>query len=111
MSIELAWAGGFFDGEGTFYRRTRRKGQEFNIEVSQTDRRPLDRFCAAVGHGKVINRNGRGNIKPHYMWVCYRREQVFDVANKLWLYLSEPPKEQIIKATKEFTGHGGSCGV
>lgn len=111
MSTELAWAAGFFDGEGTFYRRSRRSRKEFNIEVSQRDRRVLDRFNEAVGHGKVINRNGRGATKPHFMWVCYRREDVYSTVNKLWPYLGEVKKEQIIRATDDITGHGGSCGV
>ena len=108
MVSELAWAAGFFDGEGTIYQRSRRSQKEWNIEVAQKDRRPLDRFVSAVGHGKVINRNGRGHTKPHFMYVCYKMNDREDVLNALWPYLSEPKKEQALKVV---TGHGGSCGV
>lgn len=107
MEFEQAWAAGFFDGEGTYYRRNRRNLKDTNIEIAQLDPRPLTRFQKAVNQGKVINRKGRGHTKPHFMWVCYRKDDVEDVVNQLWPHLSEPKKEQILKAL----GHGGSCGV
>ena len=99
MVSELAWAAGFFDGEGTVYCRTRHQKYKYvNAEVAQRDRRPLDRFCAAVGLGKVIDRKGRGNTKPHYMWVCYTQEDIKTVFEKLWPFLSDPKKEQYERA-------------
>jgi hypothetical protein len=105
---ELAWAAGFFDGEGTIYNRTRKqKYSYYNLEIAQRDIRPLERFLAAVGEGKIIPRKARGRTKEHFMWVCWQQEGVMSILNKLWPYLSEPKKEQTINVT----GKGGSCGV
>lgn len=101
MVFEAAWAAGFFDGEGTYYRRTRRTQKECNMEVSQLDIRPLERFLSAVNEGKIISRNGRKHTKPHFMWVCYKQEDRENVVNKLWPFLSEPKKEQILRACAE----------
>ena len=60
-TLELAWAAGFFDGEGcvrwrtckeTRNNRTREYGS-FSLQIAQVHREPLDRFAAAVGAGKV----------------------------------------------------------
>jgi hypothetical protein len=61
----------------------------------------------AVKLGKIIPRKGRGHTKPHFMYVCYKMEDREDVINKLWPFLAEPKKEQILRVL----GHGGSCGV
>jgi hypothetical protein len=50
---EVIWAAGFFDGEGTTGTRTQRGHTYLVLQVAQVDRRPLDRFGAAVGVGKV----------------------------------------------------------
>ena len=48
---ELAWAAGFFDGEGCFCFSE--AGQYVCVSITQTEREPLDRFERAVGLGKV----------------------------------------------------------
>ena len=59
--IELAWAAGFFDGEGNARfrlneekrpQRSRSYGT-FTIQIGQIDRGVLDRFQRAVGLGKI----------------------------------------------------------
>jgi hypothetical protein len=56
-SEEVAWAAGFFDGEGTTgtYRdgSTTTKRCRIQISASQNDREVLDRFAMIVGVGKV----------------------------------------------------------
>lgn len=47
--IELAWAAGFFDGEGSFHAHASHKtNPKLAISISQKDREVLDRFHAAV---------------------------------------------------------------
>ena len=113
MESELAWAAGFFDGEGTVYNRTRfGKYSYYNLEIAQRDPRPLIRFLDAVGLGKIIPRKSRKQTKAHHMWACWRQGDVEDILNKLWPYLSEPKKEQTCKVLNlDITGKGGSCGV
>ena len=54
--IELAWAAGFWDGEGCTYRSPR----QWFMEVNQTEVTTLERFMAAVGVGKIY-----GPRMPH----------------------------------------------
>jgi hypothetical protein len=62
QELELAWAAGFFDGEGNvrFSRTKHKKNREYHraygtlvLQTTQIDRRVLDRFCLAVGVGKI----------------------------------------------------------
>ncbi len=69
--IELAWAAGFFDGEGSvrWARNTSGRGT-FTIQISQLDRETLDRFMAAVGVGKIHGpyTNGKRNNRAAYIY-------------------------------------------
>lgn len=59
--LELAWAAGFFDGEGNCRMRIDKKTDERRtriygtlvVQIGQTDREVLDRFLNAVGVGTV----------------------------------------------------------
>lgn len=94
--LELAWAAGFFDGEGSaFQMRGKKPGQVYlALQVSQKDKRPLERFSKALGIGRV-----RGPYKSHngqsFWAVSGKKAQV--VIEQLWPYLSEPKREQITR--------------
>src|SRR5262245_54541960 len=66
---DLAWAAGFFDGEGTIVinRRPGRRSPSFQLflGVGQVDRMPLDALVEIVG-GNVFNVRTRGT----YMWAA-----------------------------------------
>lgn len=95
--IELAWAAGFFDGEGyvgfpkenTLLRNKKRLYGNFRLAVSQVHREPLDRFLAAVGEGKIYGpyQNRRGKHKDHFVFNAYGNKGV-RVFNRLRPYLS-----------------------
>ena len=74
-SEDLAWAAGFFEGEGTFYVRRERGKPNATVTLTQVDREPLDRFCEIVGIGKVYGPYGpySGNRKPYFQWNAHRR--------------------------------------
>ena len=100
---ELAWAAGFFDGEGCIWARKPQKHSRSKVYlgVNQIDNRPLERFMKAVGAGHMkgpylANRTGpsKGNEKPVWYWNCYPQEEVEKVLAKLFPYMSEPKKEQ-----------------
>lgn len=97
---ELAWAAGFFDGEGCAdIARNSQQKEYLRLVVRQKDRRPLERFQAAVGGvGAIHGPYSRGNPCPCWKVVGSRAEQV---AKLLWPYLSEPKREQLRRA-----GHG-----
>lgn len=96
---ELAWAAGFFDGEGHigFYSSSH-QSRKLLVNVAQKDRRPLERFQKAVGGVGVIVKNKRG--------IHYWRSQNFEISQfvvgVLWKFLSEPKREQVKLSFEQF---------
>ena len=99
---ELAWAAGFFDGEGCFSIKGRRRKLRLSMSITQVDRRPLDRFVAAIGYGLVAGPyqppSHRG--KPYY-GVYITGEAAEIIAEFLSMYLGEPKKEQLQRVLAE----------
>lgn len=96
-STELAWAAGFFDGEG----HTREKGNKQStseLQVGQKYVHCLERLKKAVGgYGRIYGpyRKEKGGL---YYWTVSRTSHVDIVLNQLWPYLSKFKKEQAEKA-------------
>lgn len=99
---ELAWAAGFFDGEGCCRPRSeQRKGRgAISFVIAQTDRQVLDRFKRAVGVGRIY-----GPYKPrtprhskYYVYNCAKFSESVALAGLLWWALS-PIKRKDIKTT------------
>lgn len=97
--IELAWAAGFFDGEGTVSQTTAKGTHKryLIVRLAQTDRRPLERFAAAVGHGRVngpyTHTKGEGRWSDFYTWQAGGSKAEMVLA-KLDPFLSAPKREQ-----------------
>lgn len=92
--IELAWAAGFFDGEGCF------KGARTNgisdtkygrVSISQKDPEVLYRFKSAVGGLGSVNgpygKNGDSHC-PMWYYAAAGKSQVVTICNLLRPYLS-----------------------
>lgn len=100
--VELAWAAGFFDGEGTICQRIdkrpgRTPGLQFHME--QVDPRPLLRFAAAVGwEGGLSRRAPRGGGRQAIHRVSMGHAAAVRTMQLLWPYLSEPKREQLLAA-------------
>lgn len=107
--IELAWAAGFFDGEGSVFvnrkrnvRRSGRPGSEpYNtvsvcLSVSQVEPAPLIRFADAVGGRRPTGpyKPRSVNSRPYYRWDAMGRPSVHRVLVTLWPYLTEPKRAQ-----------------
>jgi hypothetical protein len=91
LEIELAWAAGFFDGEGCFHAKLANNKSAKRIpcaSISQKHREVLDRFCKAVGVGKVYGPYAHGI----YRYVAVRQDANV-VATKLWPYLGSLKKQ------------------
>ena len=104
--IQLAWAAGFFDGEGCTYLCSggARKRKTLRLCVWQKDPRPLRRFNRVVGYGTVYGPYAsQGDM---YEWVvqCDRAERVLAL---LWPYLSQPKKEQAMAKLAEWDEQPG----
>jgi hypothetical protein len=92
MSEELAWAAGFFDGEGC---TSTDKWDRIRITIGQKDRRVLGRFAAAVGAGKVY---GPYRRPGEFFFYVVNRAESPEVIRKLWPFLSDLKREQARKA-------------
>lgn len=109
--VELAWAAGFFDGEGSVFvnqghtTHAHRPGKPRYPCVSPIasvcgcELQPLDRFARAVG-GRVPTgpyKPRKVGHRPYYRWDACGRPSVHRVLSKLWPYLSTPKRQQALR--------------
>jgi hypothetical protein len=94
---ELAWAAGFFDGEGYAGVNKRSHGKYLRsvITVAQNNLPVLQRFQAAVGGLGNINVTGPNGNGTQWQWRASGTHQLQAVAAMLWHWLSEPKRQQI----------------
>lgn len=118
---ELAWAAGFFDGEGTIFvnnikrlSHPERPGAPSYpctspvIGIAHVRREPLDRFAIAVGgriRGPYKPRTERS--QPYFRWEASGRGSVHRVISLLWPYLSAPKREQASRVWAELEARKG----
>lgn len=69
---DLAWAAGFFEGEGHVKAAKRGKNKWFAVEVAQVYREPLDKLVNIFG-GKVYGPYGpySSNKQAYYQYIIY----------------------------------------
>lgn len=94
---ELAWAAGFFDGEGCTTYNTSGGHRYPALVIAQVEREPLERFMAAVGMGKIYGPY-RVNLrsKPQFRYHA-RSKNVKQVLALMWPWLSRPKRDQAIR--------------
>lgn len=99
---ELAWAAGFFDGEGTISQTTASgtSRRYLLLRIGHVDPRPLRRFAAAVGLGNVNGpyqqKKGGGRWSDFHAWqVAGTKAEAVYI--QLEPYLSEPRLEQYLR--------------
>lgn len=108
---ELAWAAGFFDGEGHITaRRNSPRSRTLHILIPQTDPRVLYRFKNAVlGIGKVSDTPSvnlmHPNWKPRWNYWAGSFENCQAIAIMLWPFLSEVKRDQVTVALQEIKEH------
>lgn len=99
----LAWAAGFYDGEGSssMYMPRNRRTARRQIQVSQAGHGgiappALVQFREIVGEGNVTGPY-RGSL---YYWKTTRNDAIDLVARGLWPYLSAAKREQFSSMTE-----------
>lgn len=112
-NIELAWAGGFFDGEGStvccinnsnpYSRMQVTLGQkDYKNKIAPT----LIKFQKILGVGKIYQKRKIGKeINMHQFYTC-KFKDVQKCIKLLWNYISIEKKNQIklcAKRLKQFT--------
>ena len=103
VESELAWAAGFFDGEGStsILKAQRDKYSYIRISISQKYPECLERFQRAIGFGKIYKANKR-NI---YSWDCYKQSDVQIAFSKIEPYLSSIKIKQFYTALEKVKGN------
>jgi hypothetical protein len=74
--IDLAWAAGFFEGEGSATMH----GPRFAAQIKNNDAAALARFrtCVEAGriYGPYMDPSRFKNVKPFWMWLCHDTEAI-----------------------------------
>jgi hypothetical protein len=97
----LAWAAGFFDGEGSVF--CHKKEPRLQVSISQIDPRVLDKFAEAVGLGKVYGPfKGSTPQTPRWNYVIQNIEGAYAVFDLLSPWLGEVKKQQFLRAFANF---------
>jgi hypothetical protein len=101
---ELAWAAGFFDGEGSTCKSRKIDGRTdgrsawaIRVSVGQKEREPLERFQRALGFGAIYTHtsNNASGLIMHY-WNATSLEEAQAVMAALWIFLSGPKRSQFV---------------
>jgi hypothetical protein len=104
---ELAWAAGFFDGEGcTFLSHGGAGGRKRypRLSVGQNHREPLDRLAAAIGAGNVV-----GPYKGEFKWTL-GGQKAASAMERLRPYLCAAKREQYDAAVASSNERNDSVG-
>lgn len=112
---ELAWAAGFFDGEGcTTVTRCKPKKRAIDqlrpqlglrASLAQVELEPLKRFYKAVGIGAIRGPYKYGsNRQFHYQWNASNLD-VLAALDALWPYLSNVKKVQAYLKVSEYCAY------
>jgi hypothetical protein len=99
---ELAWAAGFYDGEGCTVNRG---NFQPSMTITQADPYVLERFAKAVGVGKVYGPYSRANNPKHSPNWSYQSgtfEKTQHCLAQLWTWLSPQKKQQAIRRFIEY---------
>lgn len=95
LSSDLAWAAGFFDGEGCisivrqrYQDPTRQPTYRLKIYVSQTNKRSLEEFEWVVGlRGRIVEQKARGKSRRSCYHLIYESLACAVVLRRLQPYL------------------------
>lgn len=103
---ELAWAAGFFDGEGCV-TGVRPNGNRVYpvVSISQNDIEVLERFKNTVVVGSImgpLHHNKKYPDATHYAYRTYGWRDTQFVIALIWNWLGTKKKEQATRRIKEF---------
>lgn len=91
--IELAWAAGFFDGEGC--TSVPKNSKALRVNITQQHPEVLYRFRDAVGVGKVLGPYELATGKLMWNWYASTKPGIVALG-KLWPYLSSEKRNQAL---------------
>ncbi len=104
---ELAWAAGFFDGEGHVRFASSGKGPYITLEIKQVAADPLHRFQRAIGAGRVNGPySSTGNKRPYWVYWASSWSDVQIVVALLWKWMGIIKKAQAASALSRRIAYG-----
>jgi hypothetical protein len=106
MSEELAWAGGFFDGEGSTCLDKHRTHANFLVPVLYVPQAAAEgiapelvRLQSAIGFGTISGiRKSKPPWKPYRRWRVFTIEKVFRALHMLWPFIGKVKRGQARRA-------------
>jgi hypothetical protein len=96
---ELAWAAGFYDGEGHISFKPELGSVQIQV-VQCGDPSTLKRFQRAIGgFGNILGPYDRGNAKhkPRWAFLTGKFEHAQAIIAMLWKFMSEPKRTQAME--------------
>jgi hypothetical protein len=96
---DVAWAGGLFEGEGSFAPEVDRRIQKVYLQMAlvSTDEDVVRRFHEIVGHGNVYGPIGNGDgHKPYWRWRT-RGQNAIKVGRVLLPHLGSRRRERFLE--------------
>jgi hypothetical protein len=112
MSTELAWAAGFYEGEGGIYNGLSQGiYHRVTLHVTQSTPATLYRFRKAVGYGAIYGPYARrlrkdGTPSIQYQVRVHGTVQVGRVLVSLWPYLTHETKLKVKTIWRNKPTHG-----
>ena len=102
MSVHLAWAAGFFDGEGSTC--CDREGHRLYVTIGQVNRQNLEKFQAAVGGSGIIGKpRVQGGVgQPAQKFVAYGADAHL-ILQRLSPYLGTEKLGQAVRALMRYS--------
>ncbi|QMP84247.1 HNH endonuclease [Streptomyces phage Coruscant] len=106
--IDLAWAAGLFEGEGTFHFV---KGVGTDVAIQMTDEDVLLKMQNLFGGRVSVAYESKGNWKTCYRWTLGIKDDCEDFVRSIYPYLMSRRKEKAdewinsrreVKSRKEF---------
>jgi hypothetical protein len=100
---ELAWAAGFFDGEGSTTKPSgRARSMAPVIQLGQAESFPLERFVKAVGFGYIRTYKDKLYKKWYFYMTITKFEHSQQAICMLWKWLGPTKKAQYKKIAIPF---------
>ena len=108
--LEIAWAAGFYDGEGSINCGSNNGNPQTRIQLSIGQKNDgneiaavLERFKKAVGIGKIYRKARKGKEINQHQYLISKAEDVQTVVNILWPFMSHKKRHQASKAMAELS--------
>ena len=103
-AIEIAWAAGLFEGEGTIYADRKKGRLRIRFTISITDLDVLERFHRAVGVGSISGPYWhKRSTKPYWSWKARKTPDVEKMVRIFAPFLGERRLARLIELQDEFS--------